>query len=534
MPLTRSSIVSPRHRKVIVFSLIVIIWVLGAAANGRFPLTTRSVQADNPIIYVQAAAAGNNSGDSWQNAYTSLQTALNNASSGQEIWVAAGIYKPTDTTNDRVATFGLKSGVAVYGGFAGIETARSQRDWDNNPTILSGDIDNNDTNTAGVVLDYNHIVGSNSYHVVTGSGANNTAVLDGFIITAGQADEASDKICSDGCGGGLYIRNGSPSLSNLAFTGSRARENGGGLYVWENSHPTLSNVTFSGNYGRWGGGIANWGGNLVLTNVTFSQNKAVEEGGGMTGWSSNPILTNVRFINNSVTWYGGGLYNDRDTTPILTNVVFSGNQADAGGGMYNWDYSSPTLTNVIFSGNQANTGGGMYNRDYSSPTLINVTFSGNRANETGGGMYNQNNSNPLIYNSIFWQNQDSSGVGTAAASITNWISGNSTPMPNIRYSLVQGCNPDGSWESSCGMDSGNNLPDIDPLFILAPNPAQAPTTTGNLRLQATSPAINMGNNSYIPVGVTTDLDGRPRIAQLTVDLGAYEYLTPVFLPIVIR
>lgn len=43
MPLTRSSIVSPRHRKVIVFSLIVIIWVLGAAANGRFPLTTRSV-----------------------------------------------------------------------------------------------------------------------------------------------------------------------------------------------------------------------------------------------------------------------------------------------------------------------------------------------------------------------------------------------------------------------------------------------------------------------------------------------------------
>lgn len=534
MSLTRASIVNPRHRKLIAFSLVGIIWVLGVAAYGRFPLTGRSVHAGSPIIYVQATAAGNNSGDSWQNAYTSLQTALNNASSGQEIWVAAGIYKPANAANDRVATFGLKSGVAVYGGFAGTETGRSQRDWENNPTILSGDIDNNDTNTAGVVLDYNHIVGSNSYHVVTGSGANNTAVLDGFIITAGLADSESDEMCPGGCGGGLYIRGGSPRLSNLVFSGSHAVENGGGLYSWENSHPTLSNVTFSGNYASWGGGIANWGGNIVLNHVTFSRNKAHNEGGGMTGWNSNPVLTNVRFIENGVTWRGGGMYNDRDTTPILTNVIFSGNQADEGGGMLNWDYSSPILTNVIFSGNRARKGGGMYNWDGSSPMLINVTFSGNRATESGGGMYNQSYSNPLIYNSIFWQNQDSSGVGTAVASITNWESGASTPQPTIRYSLVQGCNPGGVWESGCGLDSGNNLPDTDPLFHSTPNPAQTPTTDGNLRLQAASPAINVGNNSYIPAGITTDLDGRPRIAQLVVDLGAYEYLTPVFLPIVIR
>src|SRR5690606_26025359 len=101
------------------------------------------------------------------------------ASAGDEIWVAEGTYRPDagagETAGDRAATFQLASGVEVYGGFAGGETDRDQRDWVANPTILSGDI-----GTAGVASD-------NSYHVVTGSGAAATAILDGFTITSGYA-----------------------------------------------------------------------------------------------------------------------------------------------------------------------------------------------------------------------------------------------------------------------------------------------------------------------------------------------------------
>src|SRR5690349_8828972 len=105
------------------------------------------------VIYVRAGASGANSGSSWANAYTSLANALSAASSGDQIWVAAGTYTPTDGS-DRTASFTLENGVAVYGGFAGTETLLSQRDWNTNITTLSGDI-----GTVGDASD-------NSFHVV--------------------------------------------------------------------------------------------------------------------------------------------------------------------------------------------------------------------------------------------------------------------------------------------------------------------------------------------------------------------------------
>ncbi len=165
------------------------------------------------VIYVNHAASGSDDGSSWTNAYTDLQDALTVATSGDEIWVAQGTYYPTSGT-DLYISFMLKDGVALYGGFAATETLRSQRNWENNSTVLSGDI-----GTQGITSD-------NSYHVVTSNGLDNTAILDGFTVTGGNAD-GSD---SDDNGGGIYNTNSNPTLNNLIVSSNSADFYGGGIY----------------------------------------------------------------------------------------------------------------------------------------------------------------------------------------------------------------------------------------------------------------------------------------------------------------
>jgi len=201
--------------------------------------------------------------------------------------------------------------------------------------------------------------------VVTGGGADSTAVLDGFIITAGQANGSYP----EDSGGGMYNYQSSPTLTNVTFSGNSANY-GGGMYT-PYSSPTLMNVTFSGNSANYGGGMYNYQSSPTLTNVTFSGNSANYRGGGMyNDYQSSPTLTNVTFSGNSANYYyGGGMYNSRSSSPTLTNVTFSGNSANYyGGGMYNYNQSSPSLANVIMWGDTAQTGSEIYN--YSSlPTI---------------------------------------------------------------------------------------------------------------------------------------------------------------------
>jgi len=154
--------------------------LFGAAAS--FPVS-------GATLHVSEAATGANDGSSWTDAFTDLQDALAAAAPGDEIWVAAGTYTPAGPGGDRTATFQLMSGVGLYGGFAGGETDRSQRDPSLHTTILSGDL-NGDDQVVPLSQDLMSEAtrAENSYHVVTGSGADETATLDGFVITAGYAN----------------------------------------------------------------------------------------------------------------------------------------------------------------------------------------------------------------------------------------------------------------------------------------------------------------------------------------------------------
>ena len=162
----------------------------------------RSVQtvhaACSGVVYVNAnSGAASPDGCSWGNAFPKLQDALTVSTAGDEIWVAAGAYYPDEgagqTNDSRTSTFRLKSGVAVYGGFAGAETTRSQRDPSVNVTVLSGDI-----GALGAAAD-------NAYQVVNIIGSlADVYVLDGFTVTGGNSNGSS------GHGGGIYIQNASP------------------------------------------------------------------------------------------------------------------------------------------------------------------------------------------------------------------------------------------------------------------------------------------------------------------------------------
>jgi hypothetical protein len=477
-------------------------------------------RAAGQVIYVDAGAGGADDGTSWTDAYTELQPALSAATSGDEIWVAEGLYLPT-TGGDRSIAFQLEDGVAIYGGFIGTESNREQRNSDpaTNNTLLSGDI-----GTQGSPAD-------NSYTVVTSSSVSASAVLDGFTITGGLANGIRGLPHPDQSGGGMHNDKSSPTLANLLFTGNRAVWGGGMLN--NKSDPAMSNIVFEGNTADdGGGGLYNKLSDPRLDDVTFTGNTA-GVGGGMYNDNADPLLSNVDFSLNTASGDGGGMYNT-NSGPTLVNVTFQGDTAVSGGGIYN-NNSTPALTNMIFSGETATNGAGIYNLG-SDPTLTNLSLSGNQAAPgLGGGFYNDASA-PNLQNVILWGNLDNSGM-TASAQIYN--TNGSTPA--ITHSLVQGSGASGaSWDGTLGTDGGGNLDD-DPLFLRAPDDGGdgwgvgGNDDYGDLRLGTASPAINAGDNSLLPAD-TTDLDGdvdtaeplpydlnnNPRVLDAVVDMGAYE------------
>ena len=414
-------------------------------------LAVFSTSATAKTIYVDDDANGANNGTSWENAYKYLQNALVDAKSSPkpvEIRVAQGTYRPDEDTlhpngtGIREATFQLINSVTLKGGYAGYGQP-DPNNWniDLYKTILSGDLDGNDVEVSDpcdLLTEPTRV--ENSYSVVTGSGNDKTAILDGFIITASNAN-GSDPAYPDNCGGGMFNEHGSPTITNCTFIANSASICGGGMFNYDRSSPTVINCTFNGNLvegegsGMWngynssptvinctfrvnsaneigGGGMYNMtNSSPTVEDCTFIGNSAGSSGGGMVNYDhSSPKVTNCTFSGNSANEFrGGGMVNHTSSNPTVTNCTFSANSADdRGGGMSN-SISSPTVTNCTFSGNSAQNGGGMDNYE-SSPILTNCAFSGNWANNDGGGMFN-NYSNPKVNNCTFRGNSSENNGG---------------------------------------------------------------------------------------------------------------------------
>ena len=155
-------------------------------------------------------------------------------------------------------------------------------------TILSGDLAGDDVQGLDPCDLLNEPTrGENSYHVLTGSGTEPNAILDGFTITAGNANDVG----TNSEGGGMFNASGSPTVTDCTFVDNSA-EHGGGMYN-DDSSPTVTNCTFSASYASgYGGGMYNHNGSPAVTNCTFSSNIAYANGGGMYNSDSSPIVTN--------------------------------------------------------------------------------------------------------------------------------------------------------------------------------------------------------------------------------------------------
>ncbi|MBN2163310.1 MAG: right-handed parallel beta-helix repeat-containing protein [Pontiellaceae bacterium] len=313
-------------------------------------------------------STGMRDGSAWRDAFASVQDAIDAASraGGGEVWVKAGIYRPAGS--GRSATFQLKPGVRLLGGFRGDETERLERNPKANRTTLNGDI--------GAPADES----DNCYHLVTGS---TDAQIDGFTLSRGQANGLKEQ----GVGGALFIPSGTRKIviTNCLFEKNSAGWQGGAIYA-DRAELTISNCIFSANGAANGGALA-FGGNSEITvlSTAFTANQSLTSGGAVALEGEPKImLKDCRFSYNVSGGDGGALYAafkpTAETKLQIESSIFSDNRADkSGGALYLKGGNVPLLKACRIERNAGLKGaGGITLDDDTSIVAENCVISANR------------------------------------------------------------------------------------------------------------------------------------------------------------
>ncbi len=295
-------------------------------------------------FYVDAAKPAGGNGSSWAAAFRHLQDALAVANAlpapppGQpraEIWVRTGTYYPDEGTGRtpdlRTNYFSPADGVRLYGGFAGTETTLHQREIPANPTVLSGDLKQNDLPGFFNTTD-------NAFHVVQFMNVGNATVIDGFIVSGGYADGNDANL--ESVGGGIHVVFSSPVISRCVLTRNFSRLPGAGVRLASS--------------------------NSLILNCRFVANHSQTAGGGLAFSSSNsslasPHIFGCEFLANSAEAYSGAIRITLsfNATLRLTNSTIHGNHAPSTGGLgaaLTNANAQVLVTGCILWGNRDDTG----------------------------------------------------------------------------------------------------------------------------------------------------------------------------------
>jgi hypothetical protein len=430
------------------------------------------------------------------NCYASVQSAVDAAASGDEIRVAAGTYtgvsaRPrNDITTTGVVTQAvyISKTVTVRGGYTADFSA-----WDPavNVTTLNAE------NQGRVIY-------------ITGD-SNTSPVIEGLSITAGDATGLTgyDYYGEHDVGGGVYVMTATATLNNNQIFSNAAPYGGGGVYLGLSSGQLNGNTISNNNVDTGGGGgVFLYKGAATLTGNQIVSNTSQNLGGGLYLFSTDAILKDNTIAGNAAAVLGGGV-DVASCSPTFSSNIISDNTARTGGGLYLW-YSHSVLTNSVIADNQATTAGTGLWIGASQPKLLHTTVARNTGEDGSGVFVTDNgsgtNSTVAMTNTIVVNH--AAGVTVTAGSVV--------AVDGVLW-FGNGTNTGGA-----GTTTVTHAYTGDPAF-----------TSDGYHLTAGSAAIDKGLNA----GVTTDIDGQPRLGE--PDLGADEYWPPgfpkyIYIPLVTR
>jgi Big-like domain-containing protein/parallel beta helix pectate lyase-like protein len=324
--------------------------------------------------------------------------------------------------------------------------------------------------------------------VIFTSQAGRNSVINGFTLQNGRGGE----------GGGIFVENSSPTITNNVIRSNQACD-GGGIGIRFGS-PLIQLNTITGNGNNLCGGFG---------------------GGGIKigGASSAEILDNV--ISDNVGSNGGGIHMFAAGTPIIKRNIIKGNTASngQGGGLYMVNVSDALIVQNLITGNQAHTGGGIYwlvPSPARGPILVNNTIADNHATSLGSGIFADGfDARTELTNNII--------VAKPGQSALHCGDSNAQSQPIIRFNNIFSLNGmayGGICSNKTGTDGNISA---DPIFT---NPTQ-----GDYHLQQVSSSIDAGDN-LTPNLPDTDIDGDPRVLDgdangtATIDMGVDEFPLP--------
>ncbi|MCA9310302.1 MAG: right-handed parallel beta-helix repeat-containing protein, partial [Phycisphaerales bacterium] len=326
----------------------------------------------------------------------------------------------------------------------------------------------------------------------------NTAVFSGGAMVI---YDNSDTIVMDGhfegnesgTGGGAVLIQAECDAQFLGgiFAANHAGTSGGAIYNYDRSRGVFAGITFTGNTASADGG-AFYNTDQAdgsLDSCTFDGNFAGSRGGALFCIGSAPRLGVCEFAANSAINWGGAIASD-GASPQIHGCTIHTNTAGIGGGLALKGGSPRVISSVIRDNAAGGSGGGLFLFPDVTATLANLTVTENAAN-IGGGLSMDLGASSMT-NSIVFGNTAPTDANVRGTALT------------ISASLIGG--------GYAG--PGGPILDADPGFV---SPG-----SDDFHLLPSSPAVNGGDYTLLPMFETVDLDGNRRISGGQIDMGAYE------------
>ena len=396
--------------------------------------------------------------------FNTIQEAVNAATDGDTVKVAAGTYRETVTLSAKgLSLLGGYPGGANYAATPG-DFDDAHRDWNANATTIDGE----DARRC-VYLDA--AGGEISGFTITRGRASTSSSawpdhLGGGIacFNSSAPTIASNNItsCSGWIGAGIGCYQSAPTIAANVFGGDQAQSNGGGIYCKDNSPATIEGNTFSGCSAGSGGGVMLVATSATISGNTFTSNYGQAYGGAILCYDgSSPTISGNTISDNTTSGQGAAIACITLSSPTITGNMITGNTAASyAGALWCQGDCSPALTNNVIAGNSAgNCGGALFLYTRSSPTLTNNTLVGNTCPNYGGAIYIRTDSSPALTNCIVWGNSAKNDSQLAAS-----IDFGHPCTLTVSYSDVQGGQAKVWVEAGCTLDWGAGNLDSDPLF----------------------------------------------------------------------